>query len=111
MYAVWFKSNRHYYVIITGIYEKKFLIDNLWKNGPLDFTYYDIKGIKENGTNDVFVPGAFVEFLHFNGINQWGYINELSLFNSSYGGIAVKNNLVVTIGYKGAQKNLCSTDY
>ena len=92
---------KDYYVIGSGIYEKKFLADSLWKNEPLDVTRYATTGIRGNNLNDVFVSGAFGEFLHFNGITWKSYINETGKFSGSYGGIAVKNNLVVTVSPPG----------
>ncbi|MBS4033675.1 MAG: glucosyl transferase [Ignavibacterium sp.] len=106
LYAVWFKTNRRYYVIGSGIYEKKFLNDPIWKDNGFNISHYATTGIRGNRLNDVFVAGAFGEFLHFNGLNWRSYINELSSFSGSYGGIAVKNNLVVTVGYEGAQAKI-----
>ncbi len=106
LFSCWFVPNRHYYVVGSGIYEKKFLNDSLWKNEPLDITHYGTSGIRGNGINDVFVAGAFGEFLHFNGVSWKSFINETGWFSGSYGGIAVKNNLVVTVGYEGAQAKI-----
>lgn len=106
LFALWFVPYRHYYVVGSGIYEKKFLVDNLWKNGPLDITHYGTSGIRGNSINDVFVAGAFGEFLHFNGVTWKSYINETGWFSGSYGGVAVENNLVVTVGYEGAQAKI-----
>lgn len=106
LYAVWFKANRHYYVVGSGIYEKIFLNDSLWKDNGFNISHYATTGIRGNLLNDVFVSGAFGEFLHFNGLSWKSYINELGWFSGSYGGIAVKNNLVITVGYEGAQAKI-----
>ncbi|GIK20749.1 MAG: hypothetical protein BroJett005_01630 [Ignavibacteriota bacterium] len=106
LFALWFVPNRHYYVVGSGIYEKKSLADSLWLNEPLDITRYGTSGIRGNSINDVFVSGAFGEFLHFNGVTWKSYINETGWFSGSYGAVAVKNNLVVTVGYEGAQAKI-----
>lgn len=106
LYALWFIPNRHYYVIGDGIYEKKYLSDTLWKDNGFDITHYATTGIRGNNFNDVFVSGAFGEFLHFNGVSWKSYINETGWFSGSYGGVAVKNNLVITVGYEGAQAKI-----
>jgi hypothetical protein len=106
LYALWFIPNRHYYVIGNGIYEKKSLTDPAWKDNGFDITHYATTGIRGTDLNGVFIAGAFGEFLHFNGISWKSYINETGWFSGSYGGIAVKNNLVVTVGYEGAQAKI-----
>jgi hypothetical protein len=106
LFALWFIPNRHYYVVGSGIYEKKFLSDSTWKNGPLDITHYGTTGIRGNELNNVFVAGAFGEFLHFNGITWKSYINELGWFNGSYGGVALKDNMVITVGYESAKAKI-----
>jgi hypothetical protein len=106
LYALWFIPNRHYYVIGNGIYEKTNFSEILWKDNEFDITHYATTGIRGNGINDVFVAGAFGEFLHFNGVTWKSYINETGWFSGSYGGVAVKNNLVITVGYEGAQAKI-----
>lgn len=90
----------------SGIYEKKSLSDSLWLNEPLDITRYGTSGIRGNSLNDVFVAGAFGEFLHYNGVTWKSYINETGWFSGSYGSVAVKNNLIATVGYEGAQAKI-----
>ncbi len=101
LFGIWFIPNRHYYIVGDGIYEKKILPDSIWRNGPLDITHYATTGIRGVGLNNIFVSGAFGEFLHFNGLSWKSYINELGSFSGSYGAIAVKNNMVITVGYQG----------
>ena len=104
--ALWFIPNRHYYVIGSGIYEKTDISEILWKDNGFDITHYATTGIRGNALNDVFVTGAFGEFLHFNGVTWKSYINDLGSFSGSYGGIAVMNNTVVTVGYEGAKAKI-----
>ncbi len=103
---MWFVPKRHYYLVGDGIYEKNLISEDSWKNGPLDITHYGTTGIRGNGLNDIFVAGAFGEFLHYNGVSWKSYINELGEFNGSYGGVSVKNNLVITVGYEGPQAKI-----
>ncbi len=103
LFGVWFIPRRHYYVLGSGIYEKKFLSDSTWKNSPLDITHYGTSGIRGNDLNDVFVAGSFGEFLHFNGVSWKSYINETGLSNGGYGKVAVKNNLVIAVGLNNGQ--------
>jgi hypothetical protein len=106
LFALWFVPNRHYYVVGSGIYEKKLLNDSRWEDNGFNISHYATTGIRGNQLNDVFVSGAFGEFLHFNGVNWKSYINDLGWFSGSYGGIAVNNNLVITVGYEGAQAKI-----
>ena len=74
--TVWFVPNKQYYVAGAGIYQKRLLIDSLWKNQALDITTFSTYSIKGNNINDVFAVGAFGDyFIHFNGLS-WknGYV-------------------------------------
>jgi hypothetical protein len=101
--SIWFVPNQHYYVIGSGIYEKNALSDTAWKNGPLDITRYGMSAIRGNAANDVFVVGAFGEFLHWNGANWKSYIKQTGLSDGSYASIAVKGNLVFAVGANNNQ--------
>ena len=102
LFGVWFIPNRHYYVIGDGIYEKHFLTDKGWKNGPLKYTTHSTTRVRGQGLNDIIIVGAFGEVLHFNGISWRSYINETALNNGSYSGLSYKGNLVVTVGANNA---------
>ena len=106
LFGIWFVPYKHYYIIGDGIYEKRLLSDSTWGNGPLEITRYATTGIRGTGINDVFVSGAFGEFLHFNGVRWESFINNLGQFSGSYGSLAIKNNLVVTVGYVGEQAKI-----
>jgi hypothetical protein len=98
LFSVWFVPNQHYYVIGDGIYEKNYLSDGAWKNGPLDITHYATTRIRGNAANDVFVVGAYGECLHYNGKSWQSYQSVTGLSNGSYTSVAMKNNLVVAVG-------------
>jgi len=97
--GVWFIPNRHYYVVGSGIYEKKSLTDSLWLNKPLDITHYVTPKIRGNGLNDVFAVGAFGETLHYNGVSWKSYIEETGLNSGGYFSVCVKNNTMVAVGF------------
>jgi hypothetical protein len=96
--GVWFVPYKHYYVVGSGIYEKKYFTDNSWLNNPLDITPYYTTRVRGNEINDVLVCGAYGELLHFNGLTWKSYRTEVGLSNGAYSTIAVKNNLVIAVG-------------
>lgn len=101
LYGVWFISNRQYYVVGGGIYEKHLLSEATWKNGPLDITQYTTTKVRGTGINDVFAVGAYGEFLHFNGVTWKSYIVQTGI-NGAYGGLAVQGNKVIAVGQANA---------
>jgi hypothetical protein len=102
-FSVWFEPNQQYYVVGDGIYQKNSLSDNTWRNGPLDFTNYGTTKVRGNGINDVFVVGAFGEFLHWNGVRWKSFIDQAGLADGSYASIAVNGDLVIAVGQNGTQ--------
>lgn len=103
LFSVWFVPGQHYYVVGSGIYEKNSLSDSSWRNSPTEFTHYGSSEVRGSGLNDVFVVGAFGEFLHWNGASWKSFIAETGLASGSYGSVAVKGNLVVAVGYNSPQ--------
>ena len=103
LYSVWFVPDRQYYVVGDGIYQKNSLSDSTWRNGTLDITKYGTTKVRGNGTNDVFVVGAYGEFLHWNGASWKSFIAQTGLANGCYGSVAVSGNLVVAVGQNGTQ--------
>jgi hypothetical protein len=106
LFSCWFVSNKHYYVVGSGIYEKNILSDSVWQNEPLDITHYGTSKIRGIGTNDVFVVGAFGEILHFNGFTWKSYLSELGTFSGSYGSLDIKENLVAITGFESAKAKI-----
>ncbi len=102
LYGVWFIPNRHYYVVGDGIYEKHLLSESAWKNGTLDITQYATTSVKGNGINDVFVVGAYGEFLHWNGV-RWQSYRAITGVNGSYTRVAVDGNLIIAVGQNNTQ--------
>lgn len=100
--GVWFIPNKHYYVVGSGIYEKQRLSDIRWQNEPTQITTYSTAGVRGTFLNNVFVAGAYGEFLHFNGVSWRSYrTSGTGLSDGAYGPIALKGNTVFTVGQLG----------
>jgi hypothetical protein len=96
--SAWFISNRKYYVIGAGIYEKKFLSETLWKDNGFDITHYMTYKIRGNKINDVMVAGALGELLHYNGITWSSYIAQTMLNAGKFRGVQIKDNITIAVG-------------
>jgi hypothetical protein len=101
--GIWFVPNQQYYIVGDGIYQKNSLTDSTWNNGPLDITRYGTTSVRGNGINDVFIVGAYGEFLHWNGVRSKSFIDQTGLTNGSYASVAVNKDLVVAVGGNNAQ--------
>ena len=98
--GVWFVPNRHYYVVGAGIYEKKYLLEPLWKDNGFEITNYVTPKIRGNNLNDVFAVGAFGETVHYNGISWESYIGVTGLNSGGYFSVFMKNNTVAAVGFE-----------
>jgi hypothetical protein len=96
--AVWFKTNKQYYVTGSGIYQKHLLKDKQWQNNPQDITTYSTYAVRGNNTNDVIGVGAFGDVVHFNGKDWKTDYQESLLTYGAYYGVAVKGNAVIAVG-------------
>jgi hypothetical protein len=96
--SLWFQPNRRYYVVGSGIYEKRQLTGSLWRNKPLDITTFYTTCIRGNDINDVLVVGAFGEVLHFNGVSWRSYRATQTAISGSFGDIALKGKLAMLTG-------------
>ncbi len=56
--------------------------------------------VRGNNANDVFVAGDFGVFAHYNG-KSWKVYDFLNLPQGNYEGLAVRDNLVVAVGWNG----------
>ena len=106
LYSCWFIPNRHYYVVGDGIYGKQNLLEQNWKDKGFYITHYATTSIRGYGFNDVFIVGAFGEFLHFNGFTWKSYLPELGTINGSYGSVGIKGNLVAVTGFESAKAKI-----
>jgi hypothetical protein len=96
--GVWFKPNEQYYVVGSGIYEKKSLADPLWHSYGYTITHYYTTTIRGTDVNDVWASGAYGEIVHFNGARWQSFQSVTWLDNGAYPGLAVKGNLVIAVG-------------
>lgn len=99
--GVWFELGKQYYLVGDGIFQKKNLEEEKWKNKPLDFTQYYTYRIKGNYYNDIIVVGSQGESLHYNGKNWKSFIEQTSLSYGNYYSVAIKGNIAVTVGQDG----------
>lgn len=95
-YSIWFLENTPIYACGGAFfrYENKQWIKvtalpNIFQNR-----------VRGNNQNDVFVVGDFGVFAHYNG-KSWKVYDSLSLPQGNYEGLAVKDNLVVAVGWNG----------
>jgi hypothetical protein len=96
--SLWFVAQRHYYVVGSGVYEKRSLSETRWRNGPLDITRFYTYAIRGTGLNDVFVAGAYGELLHFGGISWQSFRMHTALNNGLYYAVAIKAATVIAVG-------------
>ena len=96
--SVWFIPQRHYYVVGSGIYEKRNITEPRWRNGPLDITTYYTNAVRGTALNNVFVVGAYGEFLHYNGVRWQSFRSRTGLVYGQYHGVAAKDDLVLAVG-------------
>jgi len=96
--GVWFISQRKYFVVGSGIYEKHKLSDNKWDHGPFDITSYYIFKLRGNNVNDLIGVGGVGEVVHFNGASWHSYFNTTKLNYGNYYGVAAKGDIVVVVG-------------
>ncbi|MBI3194917.1 MAG: hypothetical protein HYZ34_10695 [Ignavibacteriae bacterium] len=96
--SIWFKPNRHYYVAGSGVYEKRTLEEQQWKNEPLDITTYYTNRIRGTKLNNVLFCGAYGDLFHFNGFDWYSYRPQTQLSFGQYQSLDTKGNIVVAVG-------------
>jgi hypothetical protein len=102
LYGVWFVPEEKYYVVGAGIGYKNSLDNSSWSVYPSGVvTSYMSGGVRGTGMNDVFVAGSFFEIVHYNGSSWHNYKDVISFTDGAVGRIAVKGNLMVTVGLSG----------
>ncbi len=101
--GVWFMPSRHYYVVGSGIYEKKSLSDAQWMSHILDITTYYTNRIRGTDINNITFCGAYGDCYHFNGTSWYSFHNEVGLSNGQYLSLDVKGDLVFEVGSQNAQ--------
>ena len=102
LYGVWFVPCEKYHVVGAGIGLKTMLDSSPWNVYPSGMvTSYMSGGVRGNNINDVFVTGSFFEIVHYNGSTWHNYKDVIPFTNGAVGRIAVKGNLMVTVGLSG----------
>lgn len=96
VHSVWFGKETPIYVCGSGlfIYEK----DQWSEVTELPKIYKN--RVRGNHQNDIFVVGDFGFCAHYNG-KSWRVYDSLRLPNGNYEGLAVKDDLVVAVGWNG----------
>jgi hypothetical protein len=96
LHSVWFKTPQKVYLCGGDVYYRR---NNTWikvAGLPEIFT----NRIRGNDENDIWVVGDFGIALHYNGIS-WREYSDLRLYDGNWEGLAVKEDLVVAVGWKG----------
>jgi hypothetical protein len=100
--GIWFVPEEQYYVVGSGVGQKSSLNDQSWSVYPSGVvTSYASGGVRGNDINDVFVAGSFFEMVHYNGSSWHNYKDVIPFTDGAVGRIAVKGNLMVTVGLSG----------
>lgn len=107
-FGIWFVPSKHYYIVGDGIFQSDSLSGSKWISDSLHITKYGTTCVRGNALNDVFVVGAFGEFLHWNGSTWKSFIDQTGLSNGSYSSVAISGNLVVAVGANDAPGELDS---
>ncbi len=98
--GIWFVPEEKYYIVGSGIFQKSTLNESNWIVYPPGVvTSYASSTVYGQGLNDVFVSGSFLEVVHYNGSTWYNYKNEIPAANGALGGIALKGNTAVLVGY------------
>jgi hypothetical protein len=100
IYGLWFVPNKAYYIVGGGVYTKHSLEETSWKRQYV--TAWESGGVRGNDINDVFVTGGGLEIVHFNGAT-WHTYSEFSSTTASIGSLAIKGDLMITVGLDGAK--------
>jgi hypothetical protein len=102
--GIWFVPQQRYYIVGSGIHQKALLSNPNWSVYPQgEVTSYHSAGINGQGLNDIIVAGSFFEIAHYNGSTWYNYKKEIPNTNGALGGIDLKGNMAIIIGYDGPQ--------
>ena len=99
--GIWLSPGHYYWLVGDGVWEKHpTLSDPAWHSQSL--SPYTIHAVRGNGSNDIFMCGAFGEVLHFNGVSWKSYQTQIGVA-ALYVGLAVRGNTVVMVGQNNGQ--------
>ena len=95
--GIWFSPEQYYWLAGDGECEKHpTLSASSWNS--LLLSGYTTDAVRGNALNDVFMCGAYGEFLHFNGVSWKSYITQTGI-DGAYLGLSVSGNTVIAVGY------------
>jgi hypothetical protein len=98
IHTVWYANPRQLWIGGGGLFVEH---HGGWQEA-LNLPLYYSTRVRGNGTNDVFVAGAFGLLGHFNGA-AWHHYAEVQMPAGSYEGMAVSGDRVIAVGYNGAR--------
>lgn len=98
-YSVWFTSTSQIYVCGGGIYR---LENGTWVSIANGLPSIFLNRVRGNGDNDIVVAGDYGVVAHYNGVS-WQVYNQLQLPDGNYESIAIRNNLVIAVGWYNGQ--------
>lgn len=98
-YSVWFTSTSQVYVCGGGIYRFE---NGTWISMANGLPSIFLNRVRGNGDNDLVVAGDFGVVAHYNGVS-WQVYNQLQLPDGNYESIAIRNNLVIAVGWYNGQ--------
>ncbi len=102
--SLWFKSNKKYYLVGSGIYTKNSLSEYRWERLSRTISIYFKYNIVAQNMNDIIVAGAFNEVLHFNGVSWKSYrAKELPFDSGRLMGANYTNNIICIVGQNGRE--------
>jgi hypothetical protein len=103
--SLWFKTNKKYFLVGSGVYTKNKLQENKWRKLPNDeVSVFFQESISAIDINDMIVTGHYSEVIHFNGINWKSYRGEeIPFTNGQLFGSYYKNNIVAVVGSNGRE--------
>ena len=95
LYTVWFSTPNKIYAGGEGLFIR---VNGKWKEEDLPKLFkFRVRG---TSLNNVWTVGGYGLCSHFNGL-LWKTFNEVSLSSGNYGGLDVKDNIVVMVGNEG----------
>ena len=98
-YSVWFNSTSLVYVCGGGIFR---LQNGSWISMANGLPSIFLNRVRGNGDNDIVVAGDYGVVAHYNGAS-WQVYDQLQLPNGNYESIAIRNNLVIAVGWYNGQ--------
>jgi hypothetical protein len=99
--GIWFAPRRQYYLAGGGIYQKRLLGDNMWKNDPLQLTTFYTSSVRGTNINNILIAGHFGELLHYNGMTWKSYRLEIFPQTDIYENLDVRDKLTTIVGTLG----------